>query len=274
MIIPTFLKWAGGKRKLIKQIDPYIPKKINTYYEPFLGGASMFFYIKQKYNPKHCVISDINEDLINTFKAVRDHPTQLIKKLKYFRDKNSKEFFYKARKKFNKHTYAGLTRSAAFIYLNKTCFNGLYRVNSKNEFNVPFGNHKHPGIFDEKTIFLANQLLQDVEILVQDYRKILHSAKKGDFVYLDPCYDPLKRTSFANYNPKRFCEKDRIEMAKFIWELRNKKVEFALSNNKIPEMKIYYPLSNFNHIEILAPRFINSIGKGRGNIIELLITAR
>ncbi len=274
MRIPTFLKWAGGKRRLIEQIDPYIPKKIDTYFEPFLGGGSMFFYIRQKYNPKNCVLSDINEDLIETFKTVRDNPQELIKILIYFKNNNSEEFFYKIREKFNKKQLTGIKRDAAFIYLNKTCFNGLWRVNSKNEFNVPYGNHKNPGIFEEKNILLANNLLRGVKIICQDYRKILNSIKRGDLVYLDPCYDPLKKTSFANYNPKRFCEKDRIEMAKFIWKLKNKKVNFILSNNKIPEMRIHYPLSNFKHLEILAPRFINSIGKERGNIVELLIISK
>ena len=139
MKIPTFLKWAGGKRRLIEQIDKHLPKKINRYFEPFLGAGSMFFYIKQKYNPKFCMVSDINKDLIETFKAVRDNPLGLINETKKLKKKDSKEFYYKVRMKFNEDKYLGLKRCAAFIYLNKTCFNGLYRVNSKNEFNVPCG---------------------------------------------------------------------------------------------------------------------------------------
>jgi len=137
MKLPTFLKWAGGKRRLIEQIDPYIPRNIRGYFEPFLGGGSMFFYIKQKYNPEFCMLSDINKDLIKTFRAVRDNPKELIKFLRYYKRKNSKKFYYKVRERFNKDRIKGLNRCAAFIYLNKTCFNGLYRVNSKNEFNVP-----------------------------------------------------------------------------------------------------------------------------------------
>jgi DNA adenine methylase len=274
MKIPTFLKWAGGKRRLIEQIDPYIPKSINAYFEPFLGGGSMFFYIKQKYNPRRCVISDINQDLIETFKAVRDNPEKLIKYLKSFKKKLSEKHYYQIREQFNKGKLIGLKRCAAFIYLNKTCFNGLWRVNSKGKFNVPCGKYKHPGIFDKETIFFASYLLQDVEIKCQDYRETISLIKKGDFIYLDPCYDPLKKTSFANYNPKRFCEEDRIALTKFIWQLKNKKVDFALSNNKIPEMKVYYPISNFEHIEILSPRCINSNSWGRGAITELLILPR
>jgi DNA adenine methylase len=268
-MIPTFLKWAGGKRRLIEQIDPYIPRNIDTYYEPFLGGASMFFYIKQRYNPKSCVLSDINEDLIETFKSVRDDPHKLIKELKKFKNKNSKEFYYKIRKKFNQKKITGIKRNAAFIYLNKTCFNGLWRVNLKNEFNVPYANYKNPEIYDKETIYHASNLLKGVVIKCQDYRDILDSVKKNDFVYLDPCYDPLKKTSFAKYNPKRFTEKDRIELAKFMRFLKNKGICVILSNNDIAEIrKIYF---NFEVREILAPRFINSKGNGRGKIRELLI---
>jgi len=269
--IPTFLKWAGGKRRIIAQIDPYIPKKINNYFEPCLGAGSMFFYIKQKYNPKHCILSDINKDLIDSFKAVRDNPLALIKKLKYFKSRNSKKFYYALRKRFNEHKYIGITRCAVFIFLNKTCFNGLWRVNSKNEFNVPYGNHLGAGIYDESTILLASKLLKDVDIKVQDYRDILNEVNSGDFVYMDPCYDPLKKTSFTNYNPERFTEYDRLELAKFISGLKNLNVFFLLSNNKIPEMNICYPLNEFKHVNIFAPRFINSKGNERGNIVELLI---
>ena len=168
MKIPTFLKWLGGKRKLLSQIDHFLPSKINRYFEPFLGGGSMFFYIKQKYNPRHCVISDINEDLIESYKAVRDSPKDLIKNIKYFERRNSKTFFYEVREKFNGKKYCGIKRSAAFIYLNKTCFNGVYRVNRKNEFNVPYGNYENREIFNVETIFLASKLLQNVTIKKQD----------------------------------------------------------------------------------------------------------
>lgn len=278
MIIPTFLKWAGGKRRLIEKLDPYILDrtggKINTYYEPFLGGASMFFYIKQKYSPKHCVLSDINEDLIETFKVVRDSPKKLMKEIKRFKSKDSKEFYYKIRDDFNDKKITGIKRSAAFIYMNKTCFNGLWRVNSKNKFNVPYGNYKNPGIFNEEKIMFASKLLQGVDIIKQDYMEILKTVKLGDFIYLDPCYDPLKKTSFANYNPKRFNEEDRLRMAKFANQLAIKNVEFALSNNKIPEMIKLYPKKLFSINEILAPRFINANVSGRGEIIELVITKK
>ncbi len=268
--IPTFLKWAGGKRRTLTDLEALFPPKIDRYFEPFLGGGAVFFFIKQKYDPKFCMISDINKDLIETYKAVRDNPKELMGFLNYFKKENSDKFYYSTRERFNKNAIKGLRRCAAFIYLNKTCFNGLYRVNSKNEFNVPYGKHKNPEIYNENSIFLASQLLKGVKIKHQDYRKILNYIKKGDFAYLDPCYDPMKITSFANYTPKRFCEMDRIELAKTIKELKNKGAHIVLSNNNLPEIKEIY--SDFNIKEILSSRSISSDARGRGKVIELAIS--
>ena len=138
-MIPVFLKWAGGKRRIIKEIDNQLPKKVDRYFEPFLGAGSAFFYIKEKYNPQHCCISDTNENLINTYLAVRDNVDLLIRYLNGYQKNNSKDFYYQVRDDFNDNKIKGIKRAAAFIYINKTCFNGLYRVNSKNRFNVPYG---------------------------------------------------------------------------------------------------------------------------------------
>ena len=268
--IPTFLKWAGGKRKIIKKLEPLFPSKIDRYFEPFLGAGAVFFFVKQKYNPKFCMISDTNKDLIDTFIAVRDNPKKLISCFGYFKKYNSEKFYYEIRKKFNRHELRGLKRTAAFIYLNKNCFNGLYRVNSKNEFNVPCGKYKKPEIYNEENIYFASKLLQRVKIKKQDYRKIKTIVRAGDFVYLDPCYDPIKKTSFANYTPKRFCETDRIEIAKFIRILGEKRVNIILSNNNLPKIKEIY--SDFKIKKILAPRNINANPIGRKRIIELAIS--
>jgi DNA adenine methylase len=270
MKIPTFLKWAGGKRSIICDLNKYVPKKFNNYFEPFLGGGSVFFFIKQKYAPKRCMISDINKDLINTYVVVRDKPYLLIKHLNWFKKNNSKEFYYWVRTNFNNKGFRKIQRSAAFIYLNKTCFNGLYRVNKKNQFNVPYANYKNPGIFDIDTIYSASKLLQDVQIIHQDYRKILKFVSENDFVYLDPCYDPIKRTSFDKYTPKRFSPKERIELAKFVYQLRKNGSFVLLSNNDIPEIRKLYGKFEIN--EIAAHRFINSKGNGRGKVIELAIS--
>lgn len=270
--IPTFLKWAGGKRKILLEIDKHIPFKINRYYEPFLGGGSVFFYIKQKYNPKFCMISDVNKDLIDSYINVRDNPKKLMQLLKYFKKNNSKKFYYKIRKLFNEHKIEGIKRSAAFIYLNKTCFNGLYRVNSKDEFNVPYGKHKNPEIFNEETILFASELLQGVKIIRQDYEKIKRFVKKGDFVYLDPCYDPLKKTSFANYTPKKFSSEDNKRLSMFVAELNGKDVKVLFSNNITENVKRYYKKEDgFKQIIIYSFRSVGSREDYRGIMPEFLI---
>ena len=271
MIIPTFLKWAGGKRRLIKQIDKHLPEKIDRYFEPFLGAGSMFFYIKQKYNPKFCMISDINKDLIETYVAVRDNPKILIRRLKYFKNRDSDNFYYETRLKLNNKKFSGIKKSAAFIYLNKTCFNGLYRVNSKGEFNVPRGRYKNPKIYDEEIIIYASKLLQKVEIKCQDYEKIKKYVGENDFIYLDPCYDPLKKTSFANYTSEKFCDKDNVRLSLFISELKKRGGRVMLSNNVTNRVEELYPAQEY-HLEIvLCSRPINSQAHLRGKIQEYLI---
>ncbi len=272
MIIPTFLKWVGGKRKFLDKLDQNMPKEFGDYYEPFLGGGSVFFYMKQKFPEKKFTISDINEDLINTYKDIRDNPYEIIGHLKSLKKLNSKEFYLKVRESFNKKRFSGIKRSAVFIYINKVCFNGIYRVNSKNEFNVPYGNYNNPEIFKEETIMFASELLQGVKILCQDYSEINKSIKKGDFVYFDPCYDPLKKTSFANYTPDRFNDDDNIRMSNFVKELKNKKVKFLFSNNLTPNVKRLYPRKEgFVYFKFEAFRSVGSKGEYREKVPELLI---
>ncbi|MFA6432808.1 MAG: Dam family site-specific DNA-(adenine-N6)-methyltransferase [Candidatus Paceibacterota bacterium] len=269
----VFLKWAGGKRRILPLMANFFPIKFGNYFEPFLGAGSVFFYVKQKYNPSHCTISDTNSDLINTYIHVRDNPKQLIKLLEYFKSQHSKKFYYEVREKFNKKIYIGIKRAAAFIYLNKTCFNGLYRVNSKNEFNVPFGQHKILSVYSSEVIYRASELLNDrVTIKHQDYKEIIANVKKGDFVYLDPCYDPIKKTSFASYTPERFSLDDRTKLFVFIEELKKKNTHIVLSNNDLPEIRKLY--SGYNVHEILAPRIIGSRISYRADLIELLITTK
>lgn len=269
----VFLKWAGGKRRILPLIEQYFPAKFDRYFEPFLGGGSVFFHVKQKYNPSLCVISDTNEDLINTYIDVRDNPTILIRHLKSFKEKNSSDFYYEVRRAFNNKEYQGIKRSAAFIYLNKTCFNGLYRVNQKNEFNVPYGGLKNPIVFEESVIRHASALLNDkVKIVRRDFLDVQDEIKTDDFVYLDPCYDPIKRTSFAHYTPERFSDIDRYVLHDFIEELRHKKAHVVLSNNDIPEIRKLY--SEYNIAEILAPRSIGSKISYRSALTELVISTQ
>lgn len=236
-----------------------------------MGAGSMFFYIKQKYNPEFCMISDVNKDLVDTFKAVRDNPKLLIRNLKYFKKKNTDEFYYEVRKKFNEKKYRGIKRCAAFIYLNKTCFNGLYRVNSGGEFNVPRGRYENPEIFNRETILFASELLQGVRIKHQDYEKIKRYVCEGDFVYLDPCYDPLKKTSFANYTPKRFCDADNVRLSIFIAELKRRGAKVMLSNNVTSRIEELYQPPEYSLKVVLCSRPINSKPCSRGKIQEYLI---
>ncbi len=278
MRIPTFLKWVGGKRKVLEEIDKdikdYIKKniKLKGYHELFLGGGSVFFYVKQKYKFKKFTISDINQDLINTYLHVRDSTKELIKHLKKLKKSDSEVFYYKIRDLFNKKKVLDVKRSAIFIYLNKTCFNGIYRVNSKNEFNVPYGRYKNPEIFNKETIFHASELLKEVKIVCRDYEQAEKEIEKGDFVYLDPCYDPIKKTSFTQYTPKRFTREENERLAHFIKKIGLKGAKVLLSNNPTQNVITFYTKKEgFKYKEIFSFRSIGSKGSYREHAMELLI---
>ena len=194
--------------------------------------------------------------------------------LSQFKKKNSKDFFYELRNSFNTKKIRGIKRCAAFIYINKTCFNGIYRVNSKNEFNVPYGKYDNPEIFNKNTILEASKLLQGADIICQDYGRIQSYLKgKGDFVYLDPCYDPIKKTSFTAYTPEKFSESDRYRLKDFINIAKLKGVSIVLSNNKLKEvLELYKVKEGYITYDILVSRPINSNAKGRGKITESVIT--
>ena len=272
MQIPAFIKWLGGKRRLLTQIDPYLPSSVERYFEPFLGGAAMFFYIKQKYNPKFSMLSDINEDLIQTFIAVRDNPMELIKHLEYFNKNNSEMFYYKSRTRFNQKRIWGIKRSAAFIYFTKSCFNGVYRVNKKGDFNVPYGYYRDREIYNKEEIMFASHLLQGADIRKQDYTEVLPYVRRNDLIYLDPCYDPLKKTSFVHYTKDRFSISDRYGLHKFICKVRDRGAHICLSNNDIGDVKDLYSSNGFNINYVETARCVNVNPNGRGRISELLIT--
>jgi len=270
--MPIFIKWLGGKRRLINQISLYLPDDIDRYFEPFLGSGAMFFYIKQKYDPKYSMLSDINKDLIKTFIFVRDRPKELIKNLEYFDKNNSENFYYNVRTRYNQGIITGIRRAAAFIYLTKTCFNGVYRINKKGEFNVPYGYYKDPEIYNKEEIMFASQLLNGVDIRRQDYTKVLQYVKKDDLIYLDPCYDPLKKTSFVHYTRERFSIHDRTKLYEFIIRATRKGGRIILSNNNIKDIEEMYSKKGFNINYVEASRCVSVNPKGRGRIKELLIT--
>lgn len=265
-----FLKWAGGKSQLISQYAPYLPQNFTNYYEPFLGGGSVFFYL-YCYRPNiYAFLTDINSELINAYCCVRDNVEQLITLLKEEELRHSKEHYYKRRALVPVNPFE---RAARLIYLNKTCFNGLYRENSKGEFNVPIGRYKKPKICHPELLRTVSTALQSTRIEVSRFESVLDYAKSPeDFVYFDPPYHPISSTSnFTAYNRYSFNEEEQIRLNKIFVELARRGVKVFLSNSDCPLVRELY--REFKIIEILAARAINSVAKKRGKIAEVLITS-
>ena len=280
-----FLKWAGGKTQLLDEIEQRLPHslstdEIDTYVEPFVGGGAVFFRIAQNYNNiKHFYLLDINQDLINCYNEVKTNVDALIDELRsletaFLRKRSGrKDFYYEIRDQFN------ADRSPAkLIFLNKTCYNGLYRVNRKGEFNVPFGDYKNPTVCDEANLRNASEVLQRSEIICDDFTESEPYIDKNTFVYFDPPYRPLSQTaSFTSYSKDSFSEKDQIKLAEFCKQIHLKGAKFLLSNS---DPKNEYPNDTFfdDHYKdftietVKAARTINCKASGRGQINELLIT--
>lgn len=274
-LVMPIVKWVGGKRQLLDEINKYIPKKFNTYYEPFFGGGAVLFHLQ----PKKAVINDLNMDLITTYRVIKDKPNELIEALKIH--KNTSDYFYELRNiDLDSEKYKKLTdveKAARLIYLNKTCFNGLFRVNSSGHFNTPFGNYKNPNIVNEPVIKAVNSYFKsnDITISNDNYAVVLQNVKSGDFVYLDPPYDPVSDTSsFTGYNAGGFTRKNQEELRDVCVELDKKGVKFLLSNSATSYIKEIYDASLFKvlKVEIVkAKRNINSNGNKRGEVDEVLI---
>jgi DNA adenine methylase len=264
--VQPFLKWAGGKSQLLEQYAPLFPQRYNRYLEPFLGGGAVFFYRE----PNKAILGDNNKDLIQCFLAVRNNVKQLINLLKIHRKNHSKEYYEKMRKDYNTKTPSKIERAAIFIYLNKTCFNGLYRVNSKGEFNVPFGKYKNPSIFDEENLLAVSKPLKRAKLYSGDFSKVLDYATKDDFVYLDPPYYPLSKTSnFTNYTAKRFLEDEQKRLADVFRELDKRKCKVMLSNSDTEFIKNLY--KDYRIKIVKANRAISCVGNKRGPINELVV---
>lgn len=266
--IRPFLKWAGGKRSLIPQLLPHLPKRFGCYFEPFVGSAAVFFHLA----PQRAVLSDTNERLVRTYKGLRDDPEGVIARLKDF--PHEKSFFL--RKRQEKIDDAGDTELAAwFIYLNKTGYNGLYRVNSKNVFNVPFGSYKRPKICDEPRLRACAARLANVAIHVRDFEAAADGAKKGDLVYFDPPYVPLSATSsFTSYTRHGFGPPEQERLRDAALRLVHRGVHVVISNSSAPLVRELYAGAAFELIEIAARRSINSRADRRGAVVELLIKGR
>ena len=272
MDIPRFVKWAGGKQQLIEQFKPLFPKEIHRYFEPFVGSGAVAFYVIQEFSPEFVLLSDINQELINAFEVIKNEPEPLIKALKAHKTSHlsdSKAYYYGIRGK-DPNKMAKIEKAARFIYLNKTCFNGLYRVNSSGKFNVPMGSYKNPDIAQEQKLIKISELLKNVSFKAMSFEKVLELAKKGDFVYLDPPYYPLENSkSFTTYSKEAFLEKEQKLLAQVFKELAQRGCQLMLSNSDTKFIRELY--RGFNIHVVKARRLINSDAKGRGEIKELVI---
>ena len=255
--VKPFLKWAGGKGQLLKEIEKYYPFDngvITKYAEPFVGGGAVLFDILSKYNLEEIYISDINAELINTYVVVRDNIEELIKLLKKYQieyvplDTEDRKSYYMAKRerfndlKVNGNETENIEKAALMIILNKTCFNGLFRVNKKGMFNVPIGSYKNPLICDEKNLKVISEKLQNVQIVCGDYRKSAGFIDEHTFVYFDPPYRPLTETaSFTAYTENLFNDKEQIELAKFIESMHRKGAKIVVSNLDKHGVKLYEP---------------------------------
>lgn len=261
-----FLKWAGGKGKLIPQYHQHFPQQCSTYYEPFLGGGAIFFHLQ----PRQAMLMDINSELVNVYQCVRDRLPELIALLKHHREAHCQAYYYQIRSCI---PTIPVERAARLIYLNKTCFNGLYRENSKGQFNVPMGSYKNPGIFDPELLEAASRSLQTATLQVAPFEAVLDYAKTSqDFVYFDPPYFPISATSnFTAYNRYTFKQEDHVRLRDTFVILANRGVKVMLSNSDCEFVRDLY--QGFNIQTILAARAINSKATRRGKITELLITS-
>jgi len=259
-----FLKWVGGKRSIICELTSRLPKKFRNYHEPFVGGGALFFELQDSL--KKAFLSDMNPELISCYKSIQQRPDKLIELLSEHAEFHSQEYFYRVRAEpVPKNS---LQRAARMLYLNRTCYNGLYRVNREGKFNSPLGNYKNPNIIQRQNILACHEVLQGVEIARHDFSKI--SAQKGDFVYFDPPYHPLGTTSFTSYTGSDFTAGDQVRLWEFVGRLDRSGVFFMLSNSDTPFIRALY--HDFCIHTVRAPRNVNCKSNQRSAVNELLIT--
>lgn len=285
-----FVKWAGGKTQLLSDIESLLPTDFHnrniTYVEPFVGGGSVLFWLLQHYpNIQHAVINDVNAKLINVYRVIKAMPQKLISALRVLENEylpmNHAErttYFMEKRRRFNDDKLTNVEQAAIFIFLNRTCFNGLYRENSKGKFNVPHGKYVHPKICDEQTVMADSDLLQRVDILCGDFDATKRYAHEDTLFYLDPPYKPLNSTSsFNTYVKEPFDDAEQVRLRNFCNEVSERGSLFVLSNS---DVKGHDPKDNFfdnlyaayNIRRVLATRMINSNAEKRGKLTELMIS--
>lgn len=268
-LVHPFLKWAGGKRQLLPEIKPHLPKSSVRYFEPFLGGGAVLFDLQ----PKEAFVNDFNEEIINVYETIRDDPNSLIADLK--RHKNESEYYYKLReidRSASYGTFSKVQRASRIIFLNKTCYNGLFRVNSQGQFNVPFGKYKSPNIINEITIKAVSNYLNTSKVIFKngDFEDALKGVTKNSFVYFDPPYHPISDTSsFTGYAMNGFGEDEQKRLKKVCDKLNQLGCRFLLSNSYCDFIVDLY--KGYKKIEIQASRSINSVGSSRGKVSEILV---
>lgn len=267
-----FLKWVGGKQQLLAQFEAFFPASWDRYLEPFVGGGAVFFHLwnaGRLAGPS--LLFDNNEELINVFRIVKDRPDELIQALAVHKEKHDKAYYYMIRNLDRQDArLSDVERAARTIYLNKTCYNGLYRVNGKGQFNVPMGSYRDPQILYPDVLLAANTALQGAHLEVRDFRQVVDLARAGDFVYLDPPYDPVSKTaSFTGYTAGNFGDQDQRDLADVYWQLAQKGCLCMLSNSYTPFILELY--REFRIETVQARRAVNSDANGRGNIREVVV---
>lgn len=270
-----FMKWVGGKGQLVPQLSEHLPRHYDRYFEPFLGGGALFFALQ----PKRSFINDINKNLMGAYLNIKGRPQEVISYLCNLAEQYSgmdeerrKVFFYEVRERFNKEQNPkSLEKTVDLIFLNKTCFNGMYRENSKGGFNVPFGDYKNPTICNAENILAVSKLLKETAIASIDFESAVKDAKAGDFIYFDPPYHPLNATSsFTSYSADDFSAKDQEHLRDMFADLDRRGCFVMLSNSDTPFIESLY--EGFSKHRVLAARAINSKASGRGKISEILVT--
>jgi DNA adenine methylase len=264
--LTPFVKWAGGKSRLLPRFFRSFPTDYSRYYEPFLGGGAVFLALQ----PQEAKLSDLNPELVNCWQVVRDFPEALIEDLD--RHSYSREYFYEVRS-LSPGNLTAVERASRFIFLNKTCYNGLYRVNRAGRFNVPFGRHaRRPTLYDRENLYGISRRLQGVEIVCSSFEKAVADANQGDFVYFDPPYHPLSKTSnFTSYTEGSFSREDQALLANVAIQLHKRGCVVAVSNSDTREIRSLFRSPDFRVARVMAARAINSKAEGRGKIAELLI---
>jgi DNA adenine methylase len=280
LLVQPFLKWAGGKRQLLPQIEKFFPQKFTNYYELFLGGGAVFLHLQ----PQKAVVNDFNEDLINCYKCIKSNFEELIEKLEYYETKNDSESYYEIRALDRKEEYKNWTmveKAARLIYLNRTCYNGLFRLNSSGQFNSPFGSYKNPSICNEPVLRALNKYFNenDIEFRSGDFYDACKDAPKGSFIYLDPPYDQFEdQVNFVGYTKNGFTRNDQTRLKEMCDELIERGCYVILSNSKTrfildlysdKTKYVTYAIETVN-----ARRSINSDPTKRGEIEEVLIIGK